>query len=157
MKTKILFLALMFSFIAFKASADKIITIKITKIDGDGSGNYRDVSRVVEEVVGMSGTVEEIKINIGCGGAGPDRCPSFRPVAGGPVEDVDESISNYMEQRILEIENSISEGITDSKDVRVVSILLSNGETKLFRVVSKWVGLNNNNSQIDVHLESYAL
>lgn len=157
MRTKILLFILISAFASLNVYADKFITITITKINGNGTGNYESVSRVSEDVIGITGEVIGKNITIGCTGPGTNACPSSRPVGGGPIENVDESIANYLDQRLIEIEQMIIEGIHESKQVRTVSITLSTGETKLFKVTSNWVGTDSNNSKIEVHLESYEL
>jgi hypothetical protein len=118
--------------------AERWVLIKRLRLDENGSGLYNDITRTEDNVTGMSGQIEGTIINIGCTGPGPNTCPLARPIGGGSINGLDESVANYLEQRMSEVQLLISNGNLNHNETRIVSILMSNGEFKLFRVKEKW-------------------
>lgn len=153
MKRKILLMFVIVSLTTLKVFAERYVLISRIRINGDGSGLYNSVSRDETNVFGMSGNVEGTIVSIGCTDPGSNPCPLSRPTGGGPITGVDESVANYMEERMSEIQGLVNNGTLNFEDTHVVSILMSNGENKLFRVEESWSCNSLGDGTIELRME----
>jgi hypothetical protein len=152
---KRIFIAAILFFTMFNAFAERYVLISRIRLNGDGSGKYDDVTREENNIYGMNGEVEGTKVSIGCVNPGLKTCPLFRASNGGPVTDVDESVSNYIEQRMRDVEVIISNGTLNSNSTFIVSILLSNGQSQLYRIYENWTFTDIYNGTIELKVEKY--
>lgn len=136
MKKFMLFIAL--GAIASNVFATKILVVNRTKINGDGSGNYRDISRSSESGTNAAGD-EVVTVSIGCGEPGPNACPMGKPASGGDDGDPkDGAVLNYIDTRMAEIDHLIEQNVVVGSDSRVVAIQQANGQYIKYIITESW-------------------
>jgi len=137
-------------------NADSII-INRTKINGNGTGLYNDISR--DETSGVSATGQKwVQVDIGCANPGDNTCPTSKPIGGGWVmETVDPSVANYVENRMLEIEQDIASGNTTNHNSFIVQITMSNGSIMYFSVIENWDCDEYGNGEVTLSLSDISI
>lgn len=131
------------------------VTIKKSKINGDGTGNYKTISRAESSTTNAAGEVH-ITIQIGCADPGAASCPNAMPVGGGGgglLDSVDPSVANYLEVRMAEINSEIDGGVLSDENTRIVVITLSNGTQQSYRVNENWDCNSNGDGEITLTIE----
>jgi hypothetical protein len=139
---KVLLFVLLGAGIASNVFATKLVVVNRTKLNGDGSGNYRDVSRHSESGTNAAGQETEV-ISIGCAEPGPNGCPKGKSIGlpgdnGDPMGSTNPSVMAYIENRMGEIDVQIDHGISVGSDIRLVAIQQVDGKYIQYRVSEKW-------------------
>lgn len=140
-------------FSVFESFGEATIIILRTKINGDGTGKYNNVTRRESSFTNLAGDVT-ITITIGCADPGPDGCPVAIPAHGSNgTYDMDPSVANYAEVRMAEIDGEINNGNHSANNTRIVCITMSDGSQKSYRVYENWNCDSNGNGDISLKLE----